>query len=31
MSLSAKMRRAPMRAVSGAFIVNSGVGKLGAD
>ena len=31
MSLSAKLRRAPLRAVTGAFIVNSGVGKLSAD
>ena len=31
MSLSAKLRRAPQRAVTGAFILNSGVGKLGAD
>src|SRR5579875_3083892 len=31
MSLSAKLRRAPLRAVTGAFILNSGVGKLGAD
>ena len=31
MSLSAKMRRAPLRAVSGAFILNSGLGKLKAD
>jgi hypothetical protein len=31
MSWSAKLRRAPQRAVTGAFILNSGVGKLGAD
>ncbi|WP_375480806.1 hypothetical protein [uncultured Jatrophihabitans sp.] len=31
MSLSAKLRRAPTRIVTGAFILNSGVGKLGAD
>jgi hypothetical protein len=31
MSLSAKLRRAPVRAVTGAFILNSGIGKLGAD
>ena len=31
MSLSAKMRRAPLRAVTGAFILSSGVGKLQAD
>jgi hypothetical protein len=31
MTLSAKLRRAPLRAVTGAYIVNSGVGKLGAD
>lgn len=31
MSLSAKMRRAPLRAVTGAYILNSGVGKLSTD
>jgi uncharacterized membrane protein YphA (DoxX/SURF4 family) len=31
MSFAAKARRAPLRAVTGAFIINSGVGKLGAD
>lgn len=31
MSLSAKLRRAPLRIVSGAYILNSGVSKLGAD
>jgi uncharacterized membrane protein YphA (DoxX/SURF4 family) len=31
MSLSAKMRRAPMRIATGAYILNSGVTKLGAD
>lgn len=31
MSLSAKLRRAPLRAVTGAYILNSGVGKFGAD
>jgi uncharacterized membrane protein YphA (DoxX/SURF4 family) len=31
MSLSAKLRRAPLRIVSGAYILNSGVAKLGAD
>jgi uncharacterized membrane protein YphA (DoxX/SURF4 family) len=31
MSVSAKLRRAPLRAVTGAYILNSGVGKLGAD
>ena len=31
MSLSAKLRRAPLRAASGLFILNSGVGKLTAD
>jgi hypothetical protein len=31
MSLSAKLRRAPMRAVTGAFILNSGVSKFSAD
>ena len=31
MSLSAKLRRAPLRIVTGAFIVNSGLGKLKAD
>jgi hypothetical protein len=31
MSLSAKLRRAPLRVVTGAFIVSSGVGKLSAD
>lgn len=31
MSLAAKMRRAPLRAVTGAFILNSGVSKLSAD
>lgn len=31
MSLSAKIRRAPLRLVTGAYILNSGVGKLGAD
>ena len=30
MSLAAKSRRAPVRAVTGAFIVSSGVGKLSA-
>ncbi len=30
MSLSAKFRRAPTRIVTGAFILNSGLGKLGA-
>lgn len=31
MSLSAKIRRAPLRLSSGAFILNSGLGKLKAD
>src|SRR4051794_4040783 len=31
MSVSAKIRRAPLRIVTGAYILNSGVGKLGAD
>lgn len=31
MSLAAKLRRAPGRAVTGAFILNSGLGKLKAD
>jgi uncharacterized membrane protein YphA (DoxX/SURF4 family) len=31
MSLSAKLRRAPLRVVTGAFILNSGLGKLKAD
>jgi uncharacterized membrane protein YphA (DoxX/SURF4 family) len=31
MSLSAKIRRAPLRITTGAYILNSGVGKLGAD
>lgn len=31
MSLSAKLRRAPLRLVTGAFIVNSGLGKLKGD
>jgi hypothetical protein len=31
MSVSAKIRRAPLRAVTGAYILNSGVGKIGAD
>jgi hypothetical protein len=31
MSLTAKIRRAPGRVVTGAFILNSGIGKLGAD
>lgn len=31
MSLSAKIRRAPLRAVTGAYILNSGVGKLTTD
>jgi hypothetical protein len=31
MSLAAKIRRAPTRAVTGAFILNSGVGKIGAE
>jgi hypothetical protein len=31
MSLSAKLRRAPLRIASGAFILNSGIGKLAAD
>jgi regulator of protease activity HflC (stomatin/prohibitin superfamily) len=31
MSLSAKLRRAPTRIVSGAFILNAGVGKLGGN
>jgi uncharacterized membrane protein YphA (DoxX/SURF4 family) len=31
MSLSAKLRRAPLRIATGAYILNSGVGKLGAD
>lgn len=31
MSLSAKIRRAPLRLASGAFILNSGVGKLAAE
>jgi uncharacterized membrane protein YphA (DoxX/SURF4 family) len=31
MSVSAKLRRAPLRAVTGAYILNSGVGKFGAD
>lgn len=31
MSLAAKIRRAPLRAVTGAFILNSGLSKLNAD
>jgi hypothetical protein len=31
MTLAAKLRRAPVRIVSGAFILNSGLGKLNAD
>lgn len=31
MSMAAKLRRAPVRLVSGAFILNAGLGKLGAD
>ena len=31
MSLAAKLRRAPTRVVTGAFILNSGLGKLKAD
>lgn len=31
MSLSAKVRRAPLRVVTGAYILNSGLGKLKAD
>ena len=31
MSLSAKIRRAPLRIAAGAFIANSGLGKLSAD
>jgi hypothetical protein len=31
MSLAAKIRRAPIRVVTGAFILNSGVGKIGAE
>jgi hypothetical protein len=31
MTLAAKIRRAPMRIATGAFILNSGLGKLGAD
>jgi uncharacterized membrane protein YphA (DoxX/SURF4 family) len=31
MSLSAKLRRAPLRLVTGAFVLNAGVGKLSAD
>jgi hypothetical protein len=31
MSMSAKLRRAPTRLVTGAFILSSGVGKLGGD
>lgn len=31
MSLSAKLRRTPLRMVTGAFILNSGIGKLRAD
>jgi uncharacterized membrane protein YphA (DoxX/SURF4 family) len=31
MSLSAKLRRAPLRAATGAFILNSGVSKLSSD
>ena len=31
MSLSAKLRRAPQRLVTGAYILNSGVSKLSAD
>jgi len=31
MSLSAKLRRAPGRIVTGAFILNSGIGKLGGN
>lgn len=31
MSLSAKIRRAPMRVVTGAFILNSGISKFGVD
>jgi hypothetical protein len=31
MSLAAKLRRAPTRAAAGAFILNSGLGKLKAD
>jgi hypothetical protein len=31
MSITAKLRRAPGRLVTGAFILNAGIGKLGAD
>ena len=31
MSLAAKVRRAPLRLATGAFILNAGVGKLSAD
>ena len=31
MSLAAKLRRAPLRLATGAFILNAGVGKLSAD
>ncbi len=31
MSIAAKLRRAPLRAVTGAFILNSGLGKLKGD
>lgn len=31
MSLAAKLRRAPLRIATGAFILNSGIGKLQAD
>ena len=31
MSLAAKMRRAPLRIATGAFILNAGIGKLGGD
>ena len=31
MSLAAKLRRAPLRVASGAYVLNSGIGKLQAD
>lgn len=31
MSIAAKLRRAPVRAAAGAYILNSGIGKLSAD
>ena len=31
MSLAAKLRRAPLRIVTGAFLLNAGVGKFSAD